>query len=380
MREQAARERPTDRKDATRRPAGPATPAERLLTLQRLAGNAAISRAVDEERHEHDAGCGHGGPSVQRSAVHQVLRAPGRPLDTGLRTEMEARYGGADFSAVRVHTDSAAQRSAAEIGARAYTSGTHVVWDGRDKPTLAHELTHVIQQSRGSVPGTDNGSGMRVSDPSDWAEREAEANARRVMSGPVPVQRAPQGSQSAAPTPATGVIQRAYTGRHYVTYGPLHAGSGTVMKAELHPGQLGKGSGPSVKPPWWPTGNTPTAPWFTAQMVQGHLLNDNIGGPGNTMTNLTPLTRTGNSRHLHSAEYNVKDELKKGNIVEYEVRADYSSPVSGAALGAPANVAADIDANYANKIPVLLTCTTTVYDPQGKELYGESWIVHNEKV
>ncbi|MFD0392147.1 DUF4157 domain-containing protein [Streptomyces nogalater] len=39
---------------------------------------------------------------------------------------METRLG-ADFSDVRVHMDAAAQASAADIGARAYTSGSHVV-------------------------------------------------------------------------------------------------------------------------------------------------------------------------------------------------------------------------------------------------------------
>ncbi|MFE9725631.1 DUF4765 family protein [Streptomyces sp. NPDC005794] len=171
------------------RAATPITPAQRMLALQRSVGNAAVCRAVEEERHVHAAGCGHDQVVQRRSAVHEVLRSSGRPLDAPVREEMEARHGGADFGGVRVHTGSAAMDSAAEIGAKAYTSGTHVVWDGRDKHTLAHELTHVIQQSRGVVPGTDNGSGLRVSDPSDWAERQAEDTARQVMTGPVPALR-----------------------------------------------------------------------------------------------------------------------------------------------------------------------------------------------
>ncbi|WP_329264918.1 DUF4157 domain-containing protein [Streptomyces sp. NBC_01478] len=100
---------------------------------------------------------------------------------------MEARLD-ADFSDVRLHTGPAAQRSAAEIGARAYTSGSHVVLGagGTDRHTLAHELTHVIQQRQGPVAGTDDGTGLRVSDPSDRFERAAEANAVRAMAGPVP--------------------------------------------------------------------------------------------------------------------------------------------------------------------------------------------------
>ncbi|MFF7754970.1 DUF4157 domain-containing protein [Streptomyces sp. NPDC007971] len=91
---------------------------------------------------------------MQRSAVHGVLRTPGRPLDDATRTDMEARFD-ADFSDVRIHTDAAAMASATEVGARAYTSGNHVVIEdgGADKHTLAHELTHVIQQRQGPVAG-----------------------------------------------------------------------------------------------------------------------------------------------------------------------------------------------------------------------------------
>ncbi|WP_413095172.1 aldo/keto reductase [Streptomyces nitrosporeus] len=126
-----------------------------------------------------------------------------------LQQEMERRLG-ADFSDVRLHTGTTAQRSAAEIGARAYTSGNHVVIGdgGGDRHTLAHELTHVIQQRQGPVAGTDNGSGLRVSDPSDRFEREAEANARQALSGPVPAQRA-TGPATAGPTTAAPSAQKA---------------------------------------------------------------------------------------------------------------------------------------------------------------------------
>ncbi|MET9361076.1 DUF4157 domain-containing protein [Streptomyces sp. NPDC006632] len=166
-----------------------------LLALQGAAGNAAVVQMLRagghpwaQEQHQHNAGCGRrqteraAQPSVQRSAVHDVLRGGGRPLDDATRADMEARLG-ADFSDVRIHNDSAARASAAEVGARAYTSGSHVVIGegGADGHTLAHELTHVIQQRRGPVAGTDNGTGLRVSDPSDRFEREAEATAGRVM-------------------------------------------------------------------------------------------------------------------------------------------------------------------------------------------------------
>ncbi|MFJ4795932.1 eCIS core domain-containing protein [Kitasatospora purpeofusca] len=180
---------------------------EQARELQRSIGNAVLARMARGGREEQ------GPDQVQRSGVHEVLRGGGRPLQGAVRAEMEGRLG-ADFSDVRLHTGAAAQRSAAEIGARAYTSGRDVVigHGGGDKHTLAHELTHVIQQRKGAVAGTDRGDGLRVSDPRDSFEREAEANARRVMArparGPEAVQRA-EAAQRAEPGHAAGAAEPA---------------------------------------------------------------------------------------------------------------------------------------------------------------------------
>ncbi|MER7770876.1 DUF4157 domain-containing protein [Kitasatospora sp. NPDC096140] len=152
--------------------------------MQRTIGNAAVTRLV-QQRRATGGNADQDELPLQRSLVHQVLRTAGRPLDGSTRRDMESRLG-ADFSDVRLHTGSTADASAAEIGARAFTSGNHVVLGagGGDRHTLAHELTHVIQQRRGPVAGTDRGDGLRVSDPSDRYEREAEANAVRALSAP----------------------------------------------------------------------------------------------------------------------------------------------------------------------------------------------------
>ncbi|MGW5680221.1 eCIS core domain-containing protein, partial [Streptomyces sp. NPDC003860] len=213
----SARDKRTGAGRTPPRASSPAPP-HALLKLQGAAGNAAVVQMLRaaghswvQEKHEHSAGCGHqesgeGAAAVQRSAVHDVLRTPGRPLDATTRTDMEARLG-ADFSDVRIHSDGAARASAAEIGARAYTSGNHVVIGdgGGDRHTLAHELTHVIQQRQGPVAGADNGSGLKVSDPADRFEREAEANARRALSGQPPAVEAGAGP---APKSAPTAVQR----------------------------------------------------------------------------------------------------------------------------------------------------------------------------
>jgi outer membrane protein OmpA-like peptidoglycan-associated protein len=77
------------------------------------------------------------------------------PLPVPLRHQMEQHFGH-DFSAVQVHTDTIAADSARAAGAEAYTLGNKIVFDaGRFAPDtrqgmrlLAHELTHVVQQSR----------------------------------------------------------------------------------------------------------------------------------------------------------------------------------------------------------------------------------------
>jgi len=78
----------------------------------------------------------------------------GNALPDGVRTFMEPRFG-ADFSQVRVHADEAAARKSSALNARAFTRGPDIFFNrGQYAPEastgrqlLAHELTHVVQQS-----------------------------------------------------------------------------------------------------------------------------------------------------------------------------------------------------------------------------------------
>ncbi|WP_434742252.1 eCIS core domain-containing protein [Micromonospora sp. SH-82] len=219
----------TDREEAAPRATGVDRSPGELLALQRAVGNRAVGLTLqrDRDQHEHGADCGHlPADPVQRTvdpgqrsvdpvqrSVASVLGSAGRPLDDSTRTDMESRLG-ADFSDVRIHDDAAARESATGVGARAYTSGNHVVIGagGGDRHTLAHELTHVIQQRLGPVAGTDDGSGLRVSDPGDRFEREAEANAHRALaSTPTSATGAATAEPSDAPAPVAAgpTVQRA---------------------------------------------------------------------------------------------------------------------------------------------------------------------------
>ncbi|MGH9255750.1 MAG: DUF4157 domain-containing protein, partial [Vicinamibacterales bacterium] len=93
-----------------------------------------------------------GNLAIQR----QLTVGPGQPLPSSVRSFFEPRFG-ADLSQVRVHTDAAAQQSARDIDANAYTVGPNIVFGrGRFAPEteggrrlLAHELTHTLQQTNG---------------------------------------------------------------------------------------------------------------------------------------------------------------------------------------------------------------------------------------
>jgi Domain of unknown function (DUF4157) len=93
------------------------------------------------------------GASMAPASVDEVLTKSGTPLDAKLQNEMAQRFG-RDFSQVRLHLGTAAEQSAKQVDAYAYTVGNNIIFgagqfapnshDGRR--LIAHELTHVIQQ------------------------------------------------------------------------------------------------------------------------------------------------------------------------------------------------------------------------------------------
>lgn len=171
----------------------PVTRADRILTLQRLAGNAAVSRAVEEERHEHGADCGHSGPAAEQPVVQRRVESlnsgitsPGRPLDPGIRAKAEQAYP-MDFGHLLMHDGPEAQQSAKDFGAVAYTVGPHIVAaQSLDEETTLHEIDHAYHQALGAGAGTDDGSGVKLSSPDDEFEVKAADNGRKVARGEMP--------------------------------------------------------------------------------------------------------------------------------------------------------------------------------------------------
>ena len=175
------------------------TAADRVRALHAVTGNRVVSRLLAPSVDE---------ASPAEAAPEAVIATGGSPLDTTLRTEMEGALG-ADFSSVRVHSGTEAAASAKALGARAYTVGEDVVVGagGADRQTMAHELTHVVQQRAGAVDGTPTAGGFAVSSPEDRFEQAAAATASAVvdgreLAGPQEVGPADSGSVTAQLRPA----------------------------------------------------------------------------------------------------------------------------------------------------------------------------------
>lgn len=135
------------------------------------AGGGSACPACQEEKPVAVSRKAQGGAGGDAPAsVHSVIRTSGQPMGLPVRAFFEPRFG-QDLGHVRVHTDGAAQRSAREVNALAYTVGSHIVFgvghylphSTEGKRLLGHELVHTLQQrslanvvSRTVDPGSTN--------------------------------------------------------------------------------------------------------------------------------------------------------------------------------------------------------------------------------
>ncbi|MHA6485339.1 eCIS core domain-containing protein [Paenibacillus sp. strain BS8-2] len=119
-----------------------------LAQMQASAGNQAVLQRFKEDNAAEKESSPQSAPSVSGS---------GAILPTAVQIKME-RSLGADFSDVRIHTGTQANK----VGALAYTQGSDIHFaPGEYNPEsqsgqqlLGHELTHVVQQKEGRVSPT----------------------------------------------------------------------------------------------------------------------------------------------------------------------------------------------------------------------------------
>lgn len=123
-----------------------------VTSIQRKCTNCEEEDKIQRKESNSEAGA----MSSMESYLSNI--SGGRNLNENERSFFEPRMG-YDFSSVRLHTDSAANRSAKNIHALAYTHGNNIFFSpGQYQPDtnagqklMAHELTHVVQQNSASI-------------------------------------------------------------------------------------------------------------------------------------------------------------------------------------------------------------------------------------
>ncbi len=133
------------------RPSRPTGPLSDVLALQRVLGNRAVSRLIENGLRAEDE---------LVSAARPVVEGEGGwPLDFATRREMESKLGH-DLGDVRLDTGAEAARSARELHGEANVIGRDVIL-GAGAPSLetssgravlAHELVHVLQWRSSPIP------------------------------------------------------------------------------------------------------------------------------------------------------------------------------------------------------------------------------------
>ncbi|MDT5267907.1 MAG: hypothetical protein QOH49_93 [Acidobacteriota bacterium] len=124
------------------------------------------------------------GAALDATKAARVASRGGAPLPDAVRSFFEPRFG-FDFSRIRIHTGAEAAGGARAISARAYTVGRDIVFGAGEyapstaegKRLLAHELTHVVQQSGGAASESDAA-------PTHFAGRGASAAVRLIQRDP----------------------------------------------------------------------------------------------------------------------------------------------------------------------------------------------------
>ena len=172
--EPTVRRRAIERPRVVRRSAltvGPASdPAEREADEVAEQVVARLRSATDEAQEAPPAStriqrsaaapCSDGGAvDADTASGIAAARRSGRSLPEAVRSSMERAFGDADLGNVRIHRSAAADHLNRSLGARAFTLGSDVfvrrdegdLASDRGQRLLAHELTHVVQQTSAST-------------------------------------------------------------------------------------------------------------------------------------------------------------------------------------------------------------------------------------
>jgi peptidoglycan hydrolase-like protein with peptidoglycan-binding domain len=202
------------------RPATMAVPVRQVLQTPRPQPKLTVSRPDDASEREADQMADQvmrlPGPDADDRTDHRLagdrtvpepsaarlsaLAGGGLPLTSGVREFFEPRFG-RDLGDVRLHTDPAAGELARSLGARAFTLGRSIVFgpgeyapgSAAGRHLIAHELTHVLQQTH-RAPGGAGPPALRRFEARPHEAVEMEALTAPGAEGVLPLQRSTGGT------------------------------------------------------------------------------------------------------------------------------------------------------------------------------------------
>ena len=132
--------------------------AEQRMEEDKLVQEKPELQMMEEEEEEPTVQIkGEAGAGTTRSSLTHTIESTagrGRPLSVPTQAEMQSAFG-VNFSSVNIHTDATSVQINRQLRAQAFTHGRDIYFnEGKYRPEtsegkhlLAHELTHVVQQT-----------------------------------------------------------------------------------------------------------------------------------------------------------------------------------------------------------------------------------------
>jgi hypothetical protein len=127
-----------------------------------------------EEAVQKAERCGSAAAGLEETIERRLFETKGigAPLSDEARGRMEPHFG-IDLSSVTIHTDGNAAHLSRALNPRAFTHGSDVYFGEGESPSdvslLAHELTHVVQQTGGVQRISQTPEQAPHSAPEGWA-------------------------------------------------------------------------------------------------------------------------------------------------------------------------------------------------------------------
>ncbi len=331
----------------------------KMMQLQHMYGNRAVAQLMEARRHAASQGEVRQHAPVQRAASSPEHTSADAATEnkTGLPDSLKSgieSLSGLAMDDVKVHYNSP---KPAQLQALAYAQGTDIHLGQGQEEHLPHEAWHVVQQKQGKVQPTIQAFGAPINDDPALESEATRMGAKAMHVGTSDTTQT--GTQEQAVQ--RKVVQRRpsedYTGEQDGIYWEKrkmtnHNGESVPEKLRAVMKSPDDGGRPSVDPPGWD--------WLKKKFgrlkgkwARFHIVNAQLGGPGNKKMNLVPTSHAIN----HNGKWRSLEENAKTNA---NIKDEWTY--------LEANIT--YDGNYPAGIPSVINAEWGRMKPGGKWVLG----------